>query len=523
LIARLKAVAKRHWPALSLRTILLATFLLVAALPGIGAVFLRVYENTLVQQTEAELVAQGAVLASVAGIAWGGTPPGQREPRPEPPAIDLRGDPVLPPQPMAERGGPVDATAVRVGQSVAPIIADAAATTLAATRLLDANGVVVVGQDDLGRSYAALPEVQRALSGQVSTVLRARNDNRYGTRSPFEVLSRAAGIRVHHVRPVVAGGRVVGAVMLSRTPRGLFVGIYQDRGKIALGFVLILGALVVLAALLSRGIARPIQALAAASAEVARGGASVPETPATAATEIRELYANFAAMAQRVDQRTRYLRDFATAMSHEFKTPLTGIRGGIELLIDHDETISRAQRRQFLDNMMADAERLSRLVRRLLDLSRADLAIVAEDPRSDVAAVARDFCAEARAPQLSIDVDAPPDPVSARILPETLTAILATLVENSRQAGATAIRIRIAAGDAEARIDVIDNGEGVADADRERIFEAFFTGRRAQGGTGLGLSIAASLLGVTGGTLTLLDARDGACFRVTVPLVPAAG
>ena len=63
MIGALKDWAKRHWPPLRLRTILFLTLLFVAALPGIGAVFLRVYENTLVQQTEAELIAQGAALA----------------------------------------------------------------------------------------------------------------------------------------------------------------------------------------------------------------------------------------------------------------------------------------------------------------------------------------------------------------------------------------------------------------------------------------------------------------------------
>lgn len=517
MIARLKAVAKRHWPALRLRTILLATFVLVAALPGVGAVFLRVYENTLVQQTEAELVAQGAVLASVTGIAWVGAPHGPRAPRPEPPAIDLRSDPVLPSQPKGERAGPADPAVIRVGLAVAPVVADAAATTLAATRLLDAQGVVVVGQDDVGLSYAALPEVKRALAGNVATILRARGDNPYGLRSPLELLSRAAGLRVHHVRPVIVNGKVVAAIMLSRSPRGLFVGIYQDRGKIVLGVLLILMALIVLAGLLSRGIARPIHALAAASADVARGGANVPEAPATAAIEIRELYVNFAAMALRVDQRTRYLRDFATAMSHEFKTPLTGIRGALELLIDHDETMSPEDRRRFLDNAMADTERLSRLVGRLLDLSRADLAIATENPQCDVVAVARAFIDET-ARDFSIFLDAPDRPILARILPETLIIILATLIENSRQAGASTIGIQIKTNDAKVLIDVTDDGEGIAEADHDRIFEAFFTGRRAQGGTGLGLPIASSLISVTGGHLSLVSAEDGTCFRVTVPM-----
>ena len=101
---------------------------------------------------------------------------------------------------------------------------------------------MVLGRDDVGLSYAALPEVREALAGRTATVLRQRGD--YQPRYWVEFLSRAAGIRVHHVRPVIVGGEVVGAIMVSRSPRGLFLGIYQDRGRILLGTGLIFGTLV---------------------------------------------------------------------------------------------------------------------------------------------------------------------------------------------------------------------------------------------------------------------------------------
>ena len=72
-IEALKAPVRRHWPRLRLRTILLATLIFVAALPGAGALFLRVYENTLVRQTEAELIAQGTALAAIASAEWPGS------------------------------------------------------------------------------------------------------------------------------------------------------------------------------------------------------------------------------------------------------------------------------------------------------------------------------------------------------------------------------------------------------------------------------------------------------------------
>ena len=71
MIGAAKAWAKRHWPRLRLRTVLFITLFTVAAMPGVAAMFLRVYENTLVRQTEAELVAQGAALAATAVLAKG--------------------------------------------------------------------------------------------------------------------------------------------------------------------------------------------------------------------------------------------------------------------------------------------------------------------------------------------------------------------------------------------------------------------------------------------------------------------
>ena len=68
-------------------------------------------------------------------------------------------------------------------------------------------------------------------------MLRARGD--YHAALPLEWLSRASDMRVHHARPIIVDGQVVGVLLLSRSPRGLFRGIYEDRGKIALGVGLI--------------------------------------------------------------------------------------------------------------------------------------------------------------------------------------------------------------------------------------------------------------------------------------------
>jgi signal transduction histidine kinase len=522
LIGAVKRVLKRYWPSLRLRTILLATFLFVAALPGVGAVFLRVYENTLVRQTEAELIAQSMVLASAYKSFWepdGNIPVAKLPPKPERPSIDLSAMDVLPPQPgAAALAGASDSRAVAVAIRLRPIASDTARNGFAAIRILDRNGRVILGRDDVGMSYASLPEVRDALAGRTATVLRERDG--YQARYWPEFLSRAAGIRVHLVRPVIVDRQVVGAVMLSRSPRGLFVGIYQDRGRILLGIGLIFGILVILAGLLSRGIARPIEALSEATQKVARGAVTIPDPPVTAAVEIRALYENFGSMAERIERRSRYLRDFAAAVSHEFKTPIAGISGAIELLQDHAGTMSEEERRRFLANAAADAGRLSLLLERLLHLARADMAVAAEDAATPVDGPIRAIADAMRGDGFAVSIETEPGLPRAAAPPELIEAVLQILVENSRQAGASEVRIGAGRHDDGLAIRVSDNGAGIPPSDSERIFEPFHTGRREQGGTGLGLSIARSLLASCGGAIATEPVEKGAAFNIVFPAIP---
>ena len=201
MIGRVKAVIKRHWPALRLRTILFSVLLFVAALPGVSAVFLRVYENTLVRQTEGELIAQGAALAATAQALWPAQTTAAPAPTaspasgpdvydPEPLSIDLSSTPVLPERPRAQKiapGAPVGPAAKAAAKVLAPIFKATSRTTLASIVLTDAQGRVLIGTE-AGGSYAALPEVRAALSGAPQTVLR--RNGAYRPRYAFEWLSR---------------------------------------------------------------------------------------------------------------------------------------------------------------------------------------------------------------------------------------------------------------------------------------------------------------------------------------------
>jgi two-component system sensor histidine kinase ChvG len=521
-LERVRQWVRSHWPALRLRTILLSVLMFAAILPGLVGVFLRVYENTLVRQTESELIAQTAALSATAEALWPGAvliparPGDRRRPdwyQPEGATIDLGSTPVLPERPAARPAPAPDPQALVLNGRLRPIIDETGRTTLASIILLDARGVVVDGYGR-GGSWADLPEVRSALAGRPWTVLRRNAD--YHPRYSMEWLSRASGLRIHHARPIVVNGTVRGVILTSRSPRALFKGIYQDRIKIALGILGTLSVIAVLAVLVSRGIARPIEKLSEAARQVTSGGGTLPPAPATSAVEIRTLYEDFNLMAEAVDRRSRYLRDFAAAVSHEFKTPLAGIQGAVELLQDHGETMETAQRRRFLDNIAADARRLSALVTRLLDLARADMARPDASLSIDVVPVISK-AVDARAGELEITVN-PGDTAPVAVPPATLEMVVSTLLENSRQAGATRVAITARSDGQRLILTIADDGPGIPPADADRVFEPFFTSRRSEGGSGLGLSIAASLLAASRASIRLTPNGPGATFEVTLPI-----
>jgi len=524
MIARLKVFAKRHWPRLGLRTILLGTFILVAALPGFGALFLRVYENTLVRQTESELIAESAALAAATAAAWPGYNPGPPEPTesndnpyglPDRSRIDLRASPISPRRPMPRPvTGEVDLQARIALAKVEPVYDQTDRITLATILLLDRSGRIVAGSL-AGRSYDFLPDIQAALRGVATTTLRRASIDQDVL---VTWLSRSAGLRIDHARPVRVNGHIVGVLLLSRAPPPLYMGLYEDAGKIALGIVIILSIVVVLSGTLSRGIVRPIDRLGAATRDIARGGtAAVPPPPEMAAVEIQALYADFALMAAAIERRSRYLRDFAHAVSHEFKTPLAGIRGAVELLQDHHATMSDAERRRFLGNAAVDAERLTLLVTRLLELARADMTPAGTET-SQLGPALRRLADAYSTPGFAVELSIPADLPAVAVPAATIETVIGALIDNSRRASARhcAIAATLVAGCI--RVDLADDGPGIAPADRERLFEPFFTTRRADGGTGLGLPIARSLLDASNCTIRLEQSAAGAHFSIELPL-----
>ena len=524
MIAALRALALRLWPMPRLRWLLFGTLLFVAALPGIAALGLRVYENALIRRTEAELTAQSAAIAASAALLWPGPatvaqPEPQDDPRESfddvPTGVDLRSSPVLPDRPAASatptRADPV---ALQVAARIAPAIAETKRATLASILLLDRQGLLLSGRDR-GLSLAAVPEVRSALAGTPRTVLR--HNDAYLRDTPLDWISRATSIRMHQARPIVVRGEVVGAVLVSRSPRALFRGMWEDRGKIALGTGAIFALLLLLTGVLARAIVSPVERLSRASRALAQGRHAAPRRPTLEVREIGSLYDDFAAMSAAIARRSRYLRDFAAALSHEFKTPLTGLSGGIELLQDHGATMAEDERQRFLANMAADAGRLSRLVSRLMELAQADMGRADPAARTDLAPLLTAVAEGMRRADFAITLDLPANLPPLATEARALDAIITTLAENARQAGAGQLIIAVATLDGDVQIQLSDDGPGIPAGDRERVFDPFFTSKRATGGTGLGLPIARALAENGHGQLELAASEVGTTFVLTFP------
>jgi len=519
-----------------LRTVLLAVNLAVVALPLGGIFFFRIYENQLVQQTESELISQAAVIAAAYrqrtielypdyrnyGIELTELPPPVDDYyTPIMPQIDFARNELLPPRPdglVPEI--PADPTASAVGEIMSGILVDAQKTTLAGLKLLDYNGVVIAGRSDLGESFAHVHEVGRARAGLYTSVIRQRISDEV---APLASISRGTGIRVFIAMPVIQGDRLWGIVYLSRTPRNIFKHLYDELDKVIFAALTILGLTLLLVFLTAFTISRPIHQLIARTGLVSAGNLDAMrplEKPGTREMEL--LSRSFADMALTLHQRSQYIRDFATHVSHEFKTPLTAIQGAAELLHEHFDEMSAEEKNRFLQNIVADSERLKLLVTGLLELARADNA----EPSLELLDLTRAlFAVKAKYDEYGI-LEIRGDGRGARIgmSSDNFDMIFSNLLENSRQHGATGAWIDIARKGDRVEIGFADNGTGIPAANRQQIFTPFFTTRRDQGGTGLGLGIVKSILDAHKGGIELAETDTGTRFVMTLPVAerPAA-
>ena len=506
-----------------LRSVLVLLSLIVLILPLAGIQVLRLYESALVRQTESELIAQAVMLVAAYrqkyvesqtdgqhGHAVDPAFAAEQKPRPRFSQLDLADSPIFDSFPDPLPGRTADPIAETVGRRIAAMIDETHGVMLASIRVVDHNGVVVASSaDDLGASLERGEEIKAALLGQSVSRLRRRD----APQQPASLasISRGTAIRVFVASPIVENNRVLGAVMLSRTPANILHALYGKRYLLMQAGALILTVVVLVAIFASRTVVGPIQRLARDADAVARGEKeTIGRERPYRTVEVDQLANRVREMARSLQQRSSYVRDFARHVSHEFKTPISAIAGAVEVLRDHVDTMTDDERRHFFDNIEVDLERLERLTQGLLELAHADMSKSTTETTSlaqlgvEGAAVTGDIHAQ------------------AKIGRDSLRASIDHLVNNARQHGASAVSVAAHANGASLEILVQDDGEGIPVSNHGRIFDPFFTTKRDCGGTGLGLAITKALVNNAGGDLEHLPSvGSGTTFRLTVPRVRA--
>jgi len=374
----------------------------------------------------------------------------------------------------------------------------------------DAKGMLLFdssGETAPGTDFSRWRDVLLTLKGE------------YGARStrldPEDPNSRV----LYVAAPIIRDKKILGVVSVGKPTDSIsfLIGIARKRFMLSL-FLVGVGTLV-LAAALSFWITRPLGKLIA-DIENNRQDIGLSGPP-----EIKILAATLDEMRKRLEGKN-YIEDYVRALTHELKSPLTGIKGAGEILRDH---VTSEHGDKFLNNIDADVHRMHSLVERMLSLSRVENIRSITKTKIPLDAFLRnlcdDFVIQASAKGIYLDVVLPENLAvegDALLLRQAFDNLMTNAINFSPH-GAH-IEIRAAATQQSVAVTIRDYGPGIPDFAASKVFDKFFSLERPDTGkksTGLGLPFVKEILALHGGAIHLANAGPGLEVRVELPAPPA--
>ncbi len=379
--------------------------------------------------------------------------------------------------------------------------------------ITDAKGIVLFDSDNretIGEDFSLWRDVKLTLEGE------------YGARVRREPNNPDAPAALFVAAPIRVAGKIAGVLTVIKPTTNIaaFVSAAMPRifriGAISLASAIILGLGV------SMWVTRQVGRLTRYANNV-REGRRVP-FPKLARTELKTMGIAFEKMREALDGRA-YVEQYVEALTHEIKSPISAIRGAAEIM--EDSSITTEQRIRFLSNIQSETHRIQGLVDRMLKLTelegRRELGSRVPVALAAIVRTIRDGAAPALAKKgLRVDSDVA-ETITVAGDPLLLDLAVSNLVQNAIDFSPRNGRIAVTCKKDGARIELCidDEGPGIPEFARSRVFEKFFSLERPETGkksTGLGLNFAKEVAALHGGSVDINNLPErGLRARLVLP------
>lgn len=364
--------------------------------------------------------------------------------------------------------------------------------------ITDARGIVVFdsrGRETLGEDYSQWRDVKRTLEG------------RYGARVGREAGDPSSTAVLYVAAPIVTRGEVKGVLTVAKPTTAVDAFLRTARPRLFGIAALTLVAIIFFSLLLSLWVTQQVDRLTR-YADAVREGRRVP-FPKLAKTELLTMGLAFEKMRESLAGQA-YIEQYVQALTHELKSPISAISGAAEIL--ESPTLTAERRAQFLRNIHNETRRIQDLVDRLLALSELEVRrALPVSAAVSIAPVLRTIL-EGQEPTLSkkrihVHVEVPEELLLAGdgfLLHLALSNLIVNAIEFSPEGGR--IRIYSEREPHETRLCIEDEGPGIPEYAKARVFERFFSLQRPDTGkksTGLGLNLVKEIVALHQGEVRL--------------------
>lgn len=415
--------------------------------------------------------------------------------------------------------------------------------TIADARITDTSATAYKFADIVERSLAGT-NIRGVITNTSYTVLYDTNEESQLSGKVFmrDVLKRAldgeqaqtitnveGDMRLISVSvPVKSEGNIIGGVYLAESINTIDDTIRSTRTSLIVFSTLIIILIGMLSLGMSYIITSPMEEFTAVAREISKGNFS-RRVNVRGHNEISQMGETLNYMCDELGLLEEKRRKFVSDASHELKTPMAGIKLICDSLVAADN-LDPAMVKEFLSDMSDEVDRLTRIVERLLVLTKLDaggnsLKLEETNIKTLINQITKKLTQIATAKDIVIytdyhNTDFDPILIDYDKIYEAIYNIADNAIKYSPEGGF--VHIDVTADDSTMTINIEDNGPGIPESERDRIFERFYrlddSRARDTGGTGLGLAITKEAITMHGGTITVRNASDiGSIFTITLP------